>query len=110
MVWNVVEIVFTSIFTVEFVTRMAVCNTPGGGTLADFVKNPANICDFVALMPFYIELTLSSTQDGLRLLRTARLMKLIRLLRVSRVMRITKLAKHGFMAKLAGPVAMVFTV
>jgi CRP-like cAMP-binding protein len=111
MFWRVLETFFTTIFTLEFIIRLSVCNSVGENTIQDFLRTPSNICDFVALLPFYIELILLSSQDGLRLLRTARLMKLIRLLRVSRVMRIQKLAKHGTgFATLAGPVAMVFTV
>jgi len=110
-VWKGIDATFTVIFTSEYIIRLLVCNSIGNNTIADFVKTPSNICDFVALLPFYVELILSSTKDGLRLLRTARLMKLIRLLRVSRVMRLTKLAKHGtHFATLAGPVSMVFTV
>jgi MFS superfamily sulfate permease-like transporter/CRP-like cAMP-binding protein/Ca2+-binding EF-hand superfamily protein len=109
--WFFLDAVFTMIFTVEYIIRLAVCNAAGDMTVIDFVKTPSNICDFLALLPFYVELILKSTQDGLRLLRTARLMKLVRLLRVSRVFRLTRLAKHGSgCATLAGPVAMVLTV
>jgi len=111
LTWQVIETCFTLVFTVEFIIRCAVASAVAPNTLADFFKTPSNICDFAALMPFYVELILSNTQDGLRLLRTARLMKLVRLLRVSRVMRLNKLARHGTgAAALAGPVSMVFTV
>merc|ERR1719478_1193030 len=79
-VWNVIETFFTVVFTLEFLIRLAVCNAVGEHTVQEFLKTPSNACDFVALLPFYVEKILASTQDGLRLLRTARLMKLIRLL------------------------------
>merc|ERR1719174_66943 len=110
-VWRVLEMFFCIVFGAEFIIRLSVANAIGDNTVVDFLKTPSNICDFVALLPCLVEIILTSTKDGLRLLRTARLMKLVRLLRVSRVMRLSKLAKHGSgFAELAGPVAMVFTV
>jgi MFS superfamily sulfate permease-like transporter/Ca2+-binding EF-hand superfamily protein/CRP-like cAMP-binding protein len=109
--WLGMETFFTIIFTLEYIIRLFVCDALGTQTIADFIKTPSNVCDLVALIPYYVERLLETSQDGLRLLRTARLMKLIRLLRVSRVMRLRKLDRHGSgFAKLAGPVAMVFTV
>jgi hypothetical protein len=114
LAWRIVETIFNTTFTIEFVARMSVHTSVGHNTLVGFLKNPSNICDLVALLPFYVELILLASADGLRLLRTARLIKLIRLLRVSRVMRLNRLSKllkhRSGVGALVGPVSMVFTV
>jgi len=100
-VWFGLEVFFTSVFTVEYVLRLFVCNALGTQTILRFVIQPTNICDVVAILPFYIELLVSSEGEGFRLLR------IVRLLRLTRITRIAKLAKRN---PLFGPIAMVMVV
>jgi hypothetical protein len=100
-VWYVLEVFFTSVFTVEYVLRLFVCNALGTQTIFRWVIQPSNICDVVAILPFYIELLVSSDGEGFRLLR------IVRLLRLTRITRIAKLAKRN---PLFGPIAMVMVV
>jgi len=102
--WRVLEWYFTLVFTTEYCVRLFVADAIGKQTIKQFLTAPSNICDLVAILPFYMELALrsASSQGGaVRLLRVARLMRL------SRVMRMARLATR---IALAGPVAMVLTV
>jgi len=101
MVWYGLEVFFTAVFTLEYVLRLLVCNALGTQTILKFVTQPANICDVLAVLPFYITLLVPSDGDGFRLLRV------VRLLRLTRITRIAKLAKRN---PLFGPIAMVMVV
>jgi len=100
-VWYGLELFFTAVFTAEYVLRLLVCNALGTQTVFRFLIQPTNICDVVAVLPFYVELMVSSDGQGFRLLR------IVRLLRLTRITRIAKLAKRN---PLFGPVAMVMVV
>jgi len=100
-VWKGFEIFFTALFTIELLVRFCVADALGTQTMGGFCRQPGNICDFVAILPFYVELAVGQNEDQFRLLRIARLMRL------SRVIKIAKLANRS---SLFGPVAMVLTV
>jgi len=101
-VWTSLEIFFTAIFTVEYVVRLCIANALGTQTTLGFVVKPSNICDAVAVLPFYIELLIRSADgDGFMLLR------IVRLLRLTRISRIAKLARRS---PIFGPIAMVMVV
>jgi len=100
-VWYGLEVFFTAVFTLEYVLRLSVCNALGTQTIFRFLIQPSNICDVVAILPFYIELLVSSDGEGFRLLR------IVRLLRLTRITRIARLAKRN---PLFGPIAMVMVV
>jgi len=100
-VWYGLELSFTAIFTAEYILRLFVCNALGTQTILKFLMAPSNICDVVAILPFYIELLVPANGEGFRLLR------IVRLLRLTRITRIAKLAKRN---PLFGPIAMVMVV
>jgi len=99
--WFVLEMFFTVVFTFEFLLRLAVATALETQTTKGFLKSPSNICDLIAVLPFYIEVSMQGGADEFRLLRIPRLMRL------SRVMKIARLSRRS---SLFGPVAMVMTL
>uniref|UniRef100_H0VM79 Potassium voltage-gated channel subfamily C member 4 n=1 Tax=Cavia porcellus TaxID=10141 RepID=H0VM79_CAVPO len=72
-------------FTLEFLVRIVCCPD----TL-DFVKNLLNIIDFVAILPFYLEVGLS----GLSSKAARDVLGFLRVVRFVRILRIFKLTRH----------------
>ncbi|KAM9000321.1 potassium voltage-gated channel subfamily C member 4 isoform X2 [Sarcophilus harrisii] len=72
-------------FTLEFLVRIICCPD----TL-DFVKNLLNIIDFVAILPFYLEVGLS----GLSSKAARDVLGFLRVVRFVRILRIFKLTRH----------------
>merc|ERR1712151_516326 len=119
--WWMLELIFTFFFTVEFIARLAVadalgqvsrsseqqgrCNTCILVTFS-FASKPRNICDFLAILPFYIDLVAWGTIGPARG-QSARLCRIARLVRLSRIARIARLAERH---QLFGPVAAVLVV
>jgi len=100
-VWQALEVFFTLIFTIEYFLRLLVANALGTQTIRGFLIQPSNICDLVAILPFYVEKLIGESGGGFRLLR------IVRLLRLSRITRIARLARR---TPLFGPIAMVMVV
>eukprot|EP01104_Vermistella_antarctica_P001348 TRINITY_DN113_c0_g2_i1.p1 TRINITY_DN113_c0_g2~~TRINITY_DN113_c0_g2_i1.p1 ORF type:complete len:429 (+),score=112.02 TRINITY_DN113_c0_g2_i1:226-1512(+) len=84
----IAEVISIAVFTIEFLVRLA--STPD---YRKFVKGVLNWIDFLAIVPFYIELLFAGGTGGLAVLRV------IRLTRVFRVFKIGKYAQ-GFMVVL----------
>jgi len=101
MAWDILEVFFTLIFTFEYILRLCVSNALHTQTVRQWVIQPSNICDLLAVMPFYIEKAVGGADGGYRMLR------IIRLLRLTRITRIARLANRN---PLFGPIAMVMTV
>jgi len=99
--WFVVEAFFTAIFTIEYLMKLITCTALGTQTRCQFLKQPMNICDVIAVLPFYIDISIDTDQEEFRLFRIARLMRLSRLVRLGR------LAKRS--ATFA-PIAMILVV
>jgi len=99
--WYYCEFVLTVIFSIEFVMRLFVASALNTMTTVGFLKQPSNILDFVAILPFYIESTMNLEGEEFRLFR------IVRLLRLTRIARLGRLAKRS---ALFGPVAMVLIV
>jgi len=91
--------VFSIYFTIELVLRFAVANA-FGPKKRRFILDPFNVCDFLAILPWYIELLTESTRE-FYLLRSVRLFRLMRIVRVNRIF------KSG---ALLPPVSMVLIV
>eukprot|EP00746_Dinoflagellata_sp_MGD_P163972 gnl/MRDRNA2_/MRDRNA2_92335_c0_seq1.p1 gnl/MRDRNA2_/MRDRNA2_92335_c0~~gnl/MRDRNA2_/MRDRNA2_92335_c0_seq1.p1 ORF type:complete len:502 (-),score=103.72 gnl/MRDRNA2_/MRDRNA2_92335_c0_seq1:60-1565(-) len=88
--WSILEVLSTIIFTAEFGLRFACCNAEGvKGRMSHgkFLRNPMNILDALAILPWYLEQILDklvSNLGGLRVLRSVRLIRLFRILKLGK--------------------------
>ncbi|KAI2648793.1 Potassium voltage-gated channel subfamily C member 1 [Labeo rohita] len=72
-------------FTIEVFTRIVFCPNK-----VEFFKNALNIIDFVAILPFYLEVSLS----GLSSKAAKDVLGFLRVVRFVRILRIFKLTRH----------------
>ncbi|MEQ2211650.1 Potassium voltage-gated channel subfamily C member 1 [Xenoophorus captivus] len=72
-------------FTFEFLMRITFCPNK-----CDFIRNALNIIDFVAILPFYLEVSLS----GLSSKAAKDVLGFLRVVRFVRILRIFKLTRH----------------
>ncbi|XP_074811001.1 voltage-gated potassium channel KCNC1 isoform X5 [Natator depressus] len=72
-------------FTFEFLMRITFCPNK-----VEFIKNSLNIIDFVAILPFYLEVGLS----GLSSKAAKDVLGFLRVVRFVRILRIFKLTRH----------------
>ncbi|KAM8892218.1 potassium voltage-gated channel subfamily C member 1b isoform 3-T3 [Spinachia spinachia] len=72
-------------FTFEFLMRITFCPNK-----CDFIRNALNIIDFVAILPFYLEVGLS----GLSSQAAKDVLGFLRVVRFVRILRIFKLTRH----------------
>lgn len=72
-------------FTFEFLMRITFCPNK-----CDFIRNTLNIIDFVAILPFYLEVGLS----GLSSKAAKDVLGFLRVVRFVRILRIFKLTRH----------------
>lgn len=89
VLWMVVEMMCTGIFSVEFGLRLFVCDEAGSSRLR-FLCTPLNLFDLVAVLPFYIELLLHAVgqEDN----PAVRALRVVRLTRVSRILKLGRYA------------------
>lgn len=83
-----IETVCIGWFTVEYVLRLL--SSPNK---VKFVLSFMNIIDFMAIMPFYVVLTLTSL--GTAMMELANVQQAVQALRIMRIARIFKLARHS---------------
>ena len=76
---KVFETVCILVFTIEYLARLATCThrLSPKPTVANFMVEPMNLIDLVAILPFYIELILGG-QLGLSVLRMLRMTRIFR--------------------------------
>ena len=88
--WHIFDGVFSIIFTVEYCLRLWVCKM-SGVTRWHFVFRFLNICDILAVLPFYLELIFkaANVQD------TGQVSGVLRILRAMRLTRVARLFKLG---------------
>lgn len=79
-VWLGLEVACTFIFTVEYVSRLLVCDV-AGGTVCAFVTNPLTIADLLSILPFLIWLVMRKVK-AMKALGVLRIIRLVRLLRI----------------------------
>ena len=73
-------------FSIEYLIRLVICPNK-----LKFMKDPMNIIDIIAIIPFYLSLLLEGLEDFEIIGKTG---KMIRLIRVMRILRIFKLVRH----------------
>jgi len=87
--WLILEVVCTGIFSFEYGMNLVVCEAAGLSRCA-FLRSPTRLCDLAAVLPFYVEVLLSSV--GFRGTAVLRAFKVVRLIRVLRVFKLGKYA------------------
>jgi hypothetical protein len=78
-VWNAIEDLCITVFTIEFALRFSTCPSK-----LQFVRQPLNIVDFLAILPFYLELVAGSAAGGSAIIRIIRLVRIFRIFKLSR--------------------------
>lgn len=82
--WFVIEAVTTCIFLAEYIMRISVCRMKG--SVREFLANKLNMCDFLAICPFFIDLISrgSNSTQALRVCRVVRLARVLRLFKLGK--------------------------
>jgi len=104
-VFSAIELVCIVVFTIEFLVRFS--TSPN---LGKFVREPLNIVDLVAIVPFYVEQMAGSSTVG-----SSSVLRVVRLVRVFRVFKLTRYLSWvrtftSAMAKSAQPLGMLLFV
>ncbi len=86
---HILDILAMVFFTLEYTVRFA-CS-PRKWV---FFKNPMNLIDLIAILPFYFNLFLESVEDVDLIGKASKQLKLTRLIRVLRFIRVFKLVRH----------------
>ena len=73
-------------FTIELLVRAVICPNKH-----KFIRDPMNIIDFCAILPYFLSLILEGLEDYEIIGKTG---KIIRLIRVMRILRVFKLVRH----------------
>ena len=94
--FSVVDTICVAFFTFDFLIRLFICPN-----FCDFVKTPLNILDFLAIMPFYLELAVGQLIQGSALTT-------FKVLRIFRIMRVMKLIRHSKRLILMGRVSYLY--
>lgn len=85
--WFYLETFFVAVFTIEYLGRLW-ATVPDQRTLGEFVSDPFNMIDVLAIAPYYLGILMTYTMGGphgldLRVLRALRLLRLLKLGRYS---------------------------
>jgi len=84
--WKVMDVTTTVIFSVEYATRLWVCNVEGGVTRWQFIRTPMNILDVLAILPGFIDIVIENVKElaSLRVFRCVRLVRLFRIFKLGK--------------------------
>lgn len=84
-VWEGIELTCTLVFTTEYVLRFLVCDV-NGISKRKFVSNPVNILDVLAILPFWLQVSMSMavSEDALREMEVLRVLRLFRIFKLGR--------------------------
>ncbi|XP_055357691.1 potassium voltage-gated channel subfamily A member 7-like [Paramacrobiotus metropolitanus] len=79
-------------FTIEFILRVISCPSK-----KNFLKSPINIIDLIAIVPYYIDITVTVVclSRGISSHSKASIMGILRVLRVIRIFRIVRLSRYS---------------
>ena len=66
-------------FTIEYLLRLVICPNK-----LRFLKDPLNIVDFAAIIPFYVSILLEGLEDYEIIGKTGKIIRLVRVMRVLR--------------------------
>ena len=83
---DIIDNLVVIFFSVELMIRVTICPDK-----KRFMKDPMNIIDFFAILPFFLSLLLEGLEDYQIIGKTG---KIIRLIRVMRILRVFKLVRH----------------
>ena len=83
---DIIDNLVVIFFSVELLIRVIICPDK-----KRFMKDPMNIIDFFAILPFFLSLLLEGLEDYQIIGKTG---KIIRLIRVMRILRVFKLVRH----------------
>jgi len=101
----VLDTIVTAFFTVEFIARIATCPSHPA-----FVRTALNWIDLLSILPYYINLGVtSSAATGFQSLRALRLFRLLRLVKVGTLSR-TVVVLAQAMANAAGGIALLAAI
>jgi hypothetical protein len=90
--FTLVEPTTTIIFTVEYVARFLVCDAfppecYGYQSKCNFLRDPMNVLDLMAIAPFYLEVAAKELMQSAKSLRALRAVRLIRIFRIFKLSR-----------------------
>ena len=83
---DIIDNLVVIFFSMELLIRVIICPDK-----KRFMKDPMNIIDFFAILPFFLSLLLEGLEDYQIIGKTG---KIIRLIRVMRILRVFKLVRH----------------
>ena len=95
-VFGLIEAVCISWFTVEYLLRLA-----GAPSKVHFVKRPLNVVDVLAILPYYLSLSLLEDrasllpQEGAEESKLDEVGRIVLVFRIARILRIFKLARSS---------------
>lgn len=106
-VFEGIETTCILIFTLEFILRISCTPTP-----RTYFLDTLNVIDLIAIMPFYIELIVESTNDISKsgMLRALRLIRVFRMLKVGRYLRWMRVFGKTLSASIAPLSMMMFII
>ena len=102
--WNF-ELIAVVIFTIEYLSRVFTASLQypelsRGRAILKYITSPMAIVDFLAILPFYIEVYYMLSDSGAHSID----MRFIRVLRLMRLLRILKLNRYSSSMKMIGKV------
>jgi hypothetical protein len=95
-VWTVAEAFFSILFSVELVIRWWSCTVAGTETNLAFPFKRGNVCDALAVLPFYIDnaITLTGGDPNGASAQMTGMFRVLRAFRLGRVFRLFRHSKH----------------